>query len=59
MDGTIRDRGMAIAEIIRVGGGKMTRYLSITLANGVFEHLVPGHHSAGTEMMPNTEEQAC
>ena len=37
MEGTIRDRSMAITEIIRVGGGKIsTRYLSITPANGVW-----------------------
>ena len=59
MDGTIRDRNKFITEIIWVGGGKIYAIPEHNTCKWCLELYVPGHHSAGTEMTPNTKEQAC
>ena len=57
MDGTIRDRDKSITEIIWVGGGKIYAIPEHNSCKWCLEHSVPGHHSAGIEVTPNTEER--
>jgi len=60
MEGTIQDRDKPITELISVGGEKDIDAISEHKScKWCLEHSVPGHHSTGTEMMPNTEKQAC
>ena len=60
MEGTIRDRDTTITKAVCVGGGKdIDAIPEHNSCKWCLEHSVPGHHSTGTEITPNTEEQAC
>ena len=57
MDDMILDRNKSITEIIWVGGGKIYTIPEHNSYKWCLELWVPGHHSAGTEMTPNTERK--